>query len=140
MAKKVDTVEVILMYLVAGMFDLLSLIPIVNWLVFLFAWPTFLLWFYFKGIKIGFGQKNAVTFLGVSLIEAIPALSMLPSWIALVFFKVTLPALEKTVTNKVVNKKDESLGEEGGKKDNEFDNYKNQKQKSSLPTKTKKAA
>lgn len=99
-SQEINFIELLLMLLVAGVFDLMSLIPILNFAVWVFAWLTFWFWFKMKGISLITDKKRLLTVGGVSFIELIPALSALPSWIALVLIIYFLNKAERTLLPK----------------------------------------
>ena len=101
--QEIHFIELLLMLLVALIFDLLSLIPILNFVVWVFAWLTFWFWFKMKGISLITDKKRLLTVGGVSLIEIIPAISMLPSWIALVLIIYFINKAEKILLNSTKN-------------------------------------
>ncbi len=98
--KEINFIELLLMLLVAGIFDLMSLIPILNFAVWIFAWLTFWFWFKMKGISLVTDKKRLLTVGGVSFIELVPALSALPSWIALILIIYFLNKAEKNLLHK----------------------------------------
>lgn len=98
---EVDSVDIILMLLVASFFDLVSLIPLMNWVVWPIAWMTFFIWFKIKNISFTANWKKLLTVFGVSLIEIIPILSIIPSWIALVIITIVLDKAEKNLGVKI---------------------------------------
>lgn len=97
--QEIHFIELFLMLLVAGIFDLISLIPVLNFVVWVFAWLTFWFWFKMKGISLITDKKRLLTVGGVSLIEIIPAISILPSWIALVVIIYSINKAEKILLN-----------------------------------------
>ena len=101
--QEIHFIELLLMLLVALIFDLLSLIPILNFVVWVFACLTFWFWFKMKGISLITDKKRLLTVGGVSLIEIIPAISMLPSWIALVLIIYFINKAEKILLNSTKN-------------------------------------
>jgi hypothetical protein len=75
--QRISNVMAALMIALAVVFDLLSLIPLVNILVDFIAWVTFGLWLLFLGV--GFmNARRLATMLTSVTIEAIPFLSFLP--------------------------------------------------------------
>lgn len=71
------------MLAVAVIYDLLSLIPVVTYIVIPLAWLHFWLWFQLHGVNIGFADpKKLLTMGGVSLIEIIPGVGNIsPTWV-----------------------------------------------------------
>jgi len=75
--------EWILAGCVAALFDLLGFLGsfiYLNFIVTIFAWMTFALWFFMKGVP--FLGRSAVT----SLIEFMPVIGALPGWTAMVLY------------------------------------------------------
>jgi len=67
------------MVLVAILFDILSLIPLVNIIVSIFAWMTFSFWFWIHGVKYTSNAKNLFYLATGLIIEALPFASILPA-------------------------------------------------------------
>ncbi|MCI0619426.1 hypothetical protein L0Y40_00085 [Candidatus Wolfebacteria bacterium] len=85
-----------LMFCVAGLYDLASFIPIVNVVIVPVAWLHFWMWFKLHGVSIGFtNPKRLVTTGTTSLIEFIPAISAIPTWIAFVGAQLLFTKLEE---------------------------------------------
>lgn len=75
--KRIDNITAAAMITIAIIFDLFSLIPIVNIITTIAAWFIFITWFYMKGV--GFiNPKRFATAATSIIVELIPFLSMLP--------------------------------------------------------------
>ncbi len=111
------------MLLIAAVFDLISLIPIVNMISSIIAWLIFSTWFYF----LGAGLLNPKKFATVSvsfLAELIPFISMLPLTtlgVGVLIFLQNHPVLGK-LAHKGLNTKKQALN----KKIQGFESTKNQ--------------
>ncbi|MEA2112713.1 MAG: hypothetical protein U9P50_01945 [Patescibacteria group bacterium] len=89
--QKIDNITAALMIGTAILIDsiqaLLTMIligPFVNWMISIFAWMTFFLWFILKGVRFTSNPKRVFTFLGGSLLEAVPIIATLPVWTAVI--------------------------------------------------------
>lgn len=83
-ARREPTIELgefLLMLFFAGLFDLVSIVPWLNFVTWAVGTATFAVWFWFK--KIPFKQLR-LTFGAESVVEIIPGLSALPGFIGLV--------------------------------------------------------
>lgn len=70
---RISTAEAIIWILVCILADIISIIPIVNWLVWIIMFPA--TWMYFKSK----GVQSQTALVG-SIIEVIPVLSVLPGY------------------------------------------------------------
>jgi hypothetical protein len=76
-SSRIPETTAFLMIGTALFFDLLSIVPVVNWIAAIFAWMTFGLWFLMRGV--GFiNPKKLATWGVAALIGLIPALSAIP--------------------------------------------------------------
>lgn len=83
---QLSNIDTMLMTGTALFFDLLQWLlnfVALHWVVTIFAYMTFFLWFYMKGIKIFTPKKLAVA-TGGFVVEAIPIISALPTITAMV--------------------------------------------------------
>lgn len=79
----------------AILFDLASLIPIVNIVIVPAGLLAFWMWFQMHGVSIGFtSPKRLATMSLTGLAEIIPAISMIPSWTAGVMITILLTTIE----------------------------------------------
>lgn len=91
---KITNATFVLMLATAGFYDLFSAIPIVNWLVAVFAWLTFGLWFAILGVGLISPKKFAVW--GTSaVVGVIPAISALPELTAAIILTVLIVRAEE---------------------------------------------
>lgn len=65
----------------ATIFDVLSLIPIANVTIVFVGQGLMVLFFFFMGVNVFSGPKRIAAYLISTIIEAIPAISMFPSFI-----------------------------------------------------------
>ena len=75
--QRIDNVTAGLMITVAVIFDILSLIPLLNILVDIIAWLIFGLWFTLRGISF-LNPRRFATFAVSFIVGLIPILSILP--------------------------------------------------------------
>lgn len=91
---KIANTTFMLMLATAGFYDLLSIIPVVNWFVAIFAWMTFGLWFAISGV--GFiNPKKLAVWATSALIGIIPALSAVPELTAAIILTVLIVRTEE---------------------------------------------
>ncbi|MBA3551212.1 hypothetical protein H0W32_03330 [Patescibacteria group bacterium] len=76
---RISQKQAVALIIVALIFDILSLIPVVNWIVWILNWLTFPLWFKLHGVSYIHGKRLALAGLS-SIIEIIPFLSILPGY------------------------------------------------------------
>ena len=97
----IDWLQGFFLISVALFFDLLSFVPIVNFVSSLFAWLTFSLWFYLRGASFMHPGRLA-TAATSAVLEFIPFVSWLPTitagvigLIVMVKLEDRMPALKK---------------------------------------------
>lgn len=90
------------MLTVALIFDLLSIIPVVNWVIFILTPLTFGLWFALQGAgMVGvFNTKKAASEVGIYAIEFIPVVSILPGIFVRIYRTIKMIQLEDKEHNK----------------------------------------
>jgi hypothetical protein len=72
--------EIAVLIFFALIFDLLSLIPIVNDVVVIVGQALMALFFFIHGVNV-FSKKNIIQYLAGWVVEAIPAISIFPTFI-----------------------------------------------------------
>lgn len=90
---KISGVEFGFMLGVAALFDAVSVVPVLNFASLVVGGGTFALWFYSKGMGLISPKKLAVWVAG-GLIEAIPAISVFPSFIVGVIIMFSISRAE----------------------------------------------
>lgn len=90
---RISETTAFLMIGTASLFDLLSAVPIVNWVVIIFANMTFALWFLIKGVGLISPKKLAAPAIA-TLVEIIPAISSIPAIILAVLISIALVRVE----------------------------------------------
>lgn len=77
--KRISNFQAVALISLSVVFDLLSLIPIVDWIVLILYWIIFPIWFKLLGISLLQARKMG-SLMVTSVIEAIPFVSMLPGF------------------------------------------------------------
>lgn len=89
-----------LMIATALFYDLLSIVPVVNWFVAIFAWLTFALWFMILGVGL-ISPKKVATWGSSAVIGVIPVLAAIPELTLAVIITVILIRAEDELGIKI---------------------------------------
>ncbi len=95
---RISKKQAVALMIVALVFDILSLIPVVNWIVWILNWIIFPLWFKLQGVSYIKGKRLALAGLS-SIIEIIPILSILPGYTVSMIFMIRNVRHEDKVFN-----------------------------------------
>ena len=107
MRERISKVTEWLMFGTAVFFDLLSIIPIVNWIIFVLTPLTFGLWFLMHNAGwVGFiNTKKLKGDVAIYIIEVIPVLSMLPGITIRIYRSIKMIQSEDKEYNKKQSEK-----------------------------------
>ena len=79
--QRIGMPEAAVLLLFATIFDILSLIPIVNDVIVIVGQGCMALFFFFMGVSVFSGPKRCAAYLITIVVEAIPAISIFPTFI-----------------------------------------------------------
>jgi len=91
---KIDNTTASLMVATAVFFDVLSIVPVLNWFSTFFAFMTFGVWFMIKGVGLISPKKIAAPIISV-IIELIPAISAIPSITLMIIVTISVIKAEE---------------------------------------------
>jgi len=93
---RIDDSAAFSLFMMAGFFDLLSPIPIVNDIIVLVAQPLFFIFFMMLGVP-PIGPRTWIWYVAAWVVELIPLLSILPMFVLLVFRFTAISRLEDKI-------------------------------------------